>query len=268
MNLVRWNEVAANKATSRHRRRAVNQVLRSMFGSRPKYRGLWVFGAVACGFAVCSVTSAANRTPEEAREVPLKPIEHRAQVIQESERPTLLGYYVRGDEVSVTFSTENQQLAYEDACATDTDESLNPEHFVRMWGSREGMAALAEAMSSLLSGKAINVLRSDLLTGTRWGSADGVAIFEEDGVTHLLLVRLDGRETMFEVIVGVATGCSASPPNSSCSCNASGNGATCNYGTTGGVDWAKCRDGNVPNPDQSNCDAYGGSCRCAVTATQ
>jgi hypothetical protein len=239
-------------------------------------------------FLVCPFVRASERTPQEARRTSAKQTTSpQAPVFRESEGHLIMGYHVgRGKTlVTVRGQEEGGDVTYRFEVVPDSDSVsqapkgrvvIKPERFLRMWGTREGMGAMARTLAGMLEDVHLEIRRINPPMDPIPTRIDGVALFEEDDVLHLLSVRIEGDEVVVEDIVVVAAGCTAFPPGSggSCSCNGDGDGAQCSSGTSGipgGTNsWAKCKDGSgLPSPEVTECTYNGSACNCQVsTAAQ
>jgi len=242
------------------------------FANRPV--GIIICGLIALGALALSLAVASQRTQPESRSAPVKKVINEARVIGESERPLSMSYKVGGNEVWVTVGSERTGFTgYR--LETDPDSkavkdvpldqsSIKPENFVRMSGTREGMAAIAGALGQMLTDQSPAIRRIKAPTDPVAAEVEGVALFEDEGVVHLLAVRIVGNKPEFEDIGGVAAGCSAELPAGAggCGCNASGPGSSCYGGSDGstGKYWVKCTDAQ----GTMSCSGGGGSCACAL----
>jgi len=245
--------------------------------AHPRFRnrpvGIITCGLVGLGGLAVSLAVASQRMQPGSRSAPVKKVINEAQVISESERPLTMGYKVGGNEVWVTVGSEATGFTgYR--LETDPDSksvkdvpldqsSIKPESFVRMSGTREGMAAIAGALAQMLTDQSPAIRSIKAPTDPVAAKVEGVAFFEDEGVVHLLAVRIVGNKPEFEDIGGVAAGCSVSLPSTAggCGCNASGAGSSC-VGWTGTDNkyHVKCTD----SAGTMNCSGGGGGCECAA----
>lgn len=191
-----------------------------------------------------------------------------------------MGYKVGGGEIWLTVGNEDTGLK-SFLMTTNADgksvapipkeqQMIKPESLVRIWGTREGTSALLRTLSQMLADAPPIVHRLTIPGGSISSKVEGAAFFEEAGVVHILSVRFENDEPVFEDIGFVAAGCGATVPNHSCFCTASGAGASCTSGSNpnGGGDWAKCKDGNVNSPEATTCTGNAGSCSCTIAPAQ
>ena len=244
--------------------------------AHPRFRiksvGILTCGLVGLGGLAVSLAIASQRTQPESRSAPVKKVINEARVIGESERPLSMGYKVGGNEVWVTVGSEGTgftgyRLETDPDSKSVTDvpfdqSSIKPESFVRMSGTREGMAAIAGALAQMLTDQFPAIRRIKAPTDPVSAKVDGIAIFEEEGVIHLLSVRFLENGPVFEDIGGVASGCFSNlPPDAGgCGCTA-GQGGTCTgYSGTDNKYHVKCTDA----AGTMECSGGGGSCTCAA----
>ncbi len=239
------------------------------------------------GFAL-AVAVASDHKPQDSRSAPVKRVPNELRVMEDesSEVPQVVRRLENPLSVnySVTFHTDGKReysvttgndeagrMGYQIQTDVDTgsvaplsedQEIINPESFVRMSGTRKGMAAISQALAKLVADQPLTIQRVNIPDGGRSWESEGIAIFQADGIVHLVIVRFLGGQPVYEDIGFVAAGCSAQlPPGAGgCSCNASGPNHSCSQGQNGdGSYYAKCKD-DVSN---SNCTGGGGSCACA-----
>lgn len=208
---------------------------------------------------ICCRVEASGRASSEVAKPSAARGESAVRAVAASERPLAVGYSV--GRQNTTVSLTNADTRYEYKVLTGHESALKPESFVRMWGTRDGMAALARALGDMLAGDNVNIRRVNVGIGGLRGPVEAAAVFDDDQVTHLLLVRFEGDTPVFEELAVAAVGCVATPQGGTCSCTATGADAKC---TTGiyqtGVYWARCRDSS----GAMECTWNGSMCGCTA----
>lgn len=240
---------------------------------------------VVCGLTgLYALTSSFAQPPERSpqdRSVPDKAGLSEVRVNEGPERPlstrpVSVGYYMTNEGKVTGLSIivgkeETGVVQYNlgsviDKNATpisDSPATIKAESFVRMDGTARGMAAIASALSGMLTRQPPAISKIEAPIEPAVARIEAVAFFEDADVVRVLTVRFDGEEPAFEEMGFVAAGgCSATVPGHGCSCSASGSGYNCKAGTNPdtGVAWAKCKD----DSGATGCTGSGGSCNCAA----
>jgi len=243
--------------------------------------GLRSFVAM-CGLAsLCAFTSSLAQPPERSpqdRSAPNKDGLKEAQASESTDRPlstrpVSIGYYMNNlgnvtgltvivgkEEIGVIKYTLGSVVDKNAVPISDSPATIKPETFVRMDGTARGMAAIANALGGMLTSQPPAISKVEAPNKPNSARVEAVGFFEDANVVHVLTVRFNGEEPMFEEIGFVASGCSATVPGHTCGCSASGSGSSCKAGTyANGTNWAKCSDGG----GTTNCTGSGGACTCA-----
>ena len=237
-------------------------------------------GLIATVALVCSFSLASQRTSHD-RSAPIKNGGGESQVIAElqggltighSNHPMNLGYKVSpGDVWVIVGSREAGYLEYQ--LATDPEKvsvtqvppeqaNIKPENFVKMTGTRQGLAAITRVLSQILADQAPPIRKRPSPTpgtGSAGVKIDAFAIFEEASVVHLLTAQIgDEDEPQLEEIGFVAVGCTATLSNAAGGCTCSATNGTCKKWESGGIEYAKCTDAG----GTTTCSGSGGACTC------
>lgn len=190
-----------------------------------------------------------------------------------SERSVSIGYMIgRNGEVTglwltegneetglITYTLENidQSIAPDNGPAT-----IKPENFTQMRGTRKAMGAIASTLGQMLADQA-PVMTKIKAPAEGAAKIEGVALFVEEGVGHLLTVSFEGDKPVYEEMGFVAASCNAIlPPDAgACGCSA-GQGGTCSgHSGTDNKYHVTCTD----SQGTMSCSGSGGSCSCAAT---
>jgi len=215
--------------------------------------------ALFLSVVLCSGVEGSERAVGEERQLPATRSPSSAQVIADTEKPLSVGYTLGRGETTVSLTSTFISFDYKVLAESDTQ--LEPERFVRMWGTRDGMGALAQALADLLAGDRANIRTVDVRAGSLRGPVEAAAIFQGDEGVQLLLVRFEGEKAVFEVLAVVTRGCSATPQGGNCSCFATGADAKCSTGVyQTGTYWAKCKDAS----GTMECTWNGSTCGCTA----
>lgn len=223
------------------------------------------FFTVLAGAVLAGVCLAAERAPKQAPTVLMDRAESAVPVIEDSEQALAVGNYVgqRDDgTVSLAVGLKGANVSYRFEVLAEADSVLEPKDLSSMWGTRDGKAALAQALEDMLAGGRVSTRRLDASTGGFQGPVEAAAIFERDGVaTHLLVVHFENDNAVFEELAVAGLFCNAAPQGGDCGCSASGSGKSCTSGkdTSTGITWAKCTD----STGTTDCTYNGHLCACA-----
>jgi len=224
---------------------------------------LSVGGALFLLCMICCRVEASGRATEIQGKAATSRAPASREVIADSDQPLAFAYYVGHNKTGLSLT--GKYTSFDFKVLKDSDAKVKPDEFVKMWGTRDGMAALAQALADMLAGEQVKMRRMDASTMPSGGPVDAAAIFAGDKATHLVTVRFADGKAVFEVFAVEEAGCTATPLGGSCSCTASGPGSySCTSGTnpSTGINWAKCTD----STGTTNCTWNGTLCGCSGAA--